>query len=57
MKKQNEAKLFAFKLSEKTEAKQADTQWKVRDGVATAGCTGWMLRGYDSWGREQGVIC
>lgn len=35
-----EAQLFAFKLAEK-QAQQAKpaTEWKVRDGVAVAGCT------------------
>ena len=38
---QNQTKLFAFKLAEKQEQKQAApaTAWKVRDGVAVAGCT------------------
>ena len=57
MNKQNEKKLFAFKVSDKTQVTKNDTQWKTRDGVSTAGCTGWHLRGYDRWGREQGMIC
>lgn len=42
MQKQNQGKSFAFKLAEKQEQTQAHTaeQWKVRDGVALAGCTG-----------------
>jgi hypothetical protein len=38
---QNQTKLFAFKLAEKQVQKQAApaTAWKVRDGVAVAGCT------------------
>ncbi|KAB8066865.1 MULTISPECIES: hypothetical protein [Janthinobacterium] len=38
---QNQPKLFAFKLAEKQEQKPAvpATAWKVRDGVAVAGCT------------------
>lgn len=42
---QNQAKLFAFKLAEKQESPQAATPpqasvaWKVRDGVAVAGCS------------------
>lgn len=55
--KQKETKLFAFKLSEKNQATKAEKQWKIRDGVSTASCTGWMLRGYDRYGREQGIIC
>lgn len=57
MNKKNETKLFAFKLSAKSQSIKTQDQWKVRDGVSTAGCTGWELRGYDRWGREQGVIC
>ncbi|MDO8033223.1 hypothetical protein O3297_07340 [Janthinobacterium sp. SUN128] len=38
---QNQTKLFAFKLAEKQVQKQEapGTAWKVRDGVAVAGCT------------------
>ncbi|GAA4352799.1 hypothetical protein [Kangiella taiwanensis] len=57
MNKKNETKLFAFKISAKSQSIKTQEQWKVRDGVSTAGCTGWELRGYDRWGREQGVIC
>ncbi|ACV26983.1 hypothetical protein [Kangiella koreensis] len=57
MKKQNETKLFAFKMSEKTHATKAENQWKARDGVSTAGCTGWWARGYDRWGNENGIFC
>ncbi|MBW3509498.1 MULTISPECIES: hypothetical protein [Janthinobacterium] len=41
MQKQNHSKLFAFKLAEKQVQKQVApaTVWKVRDGVAVAGCT------------------
>lgn len=41
MQKQNQIKLFAFKLAEKKEQeKPARAEpWKVRDGVAVAGCT------------------
>lgn len=39
-----ETKLFAFKLAENQVAKQAQAkpaaEWKVRDGVAVAGCSG-----------------
>ena len=38
---QNQTKLFAFKLAEKQAQKPAAAAiaWKVRDGVAVAGCT------------------
>lgn len=38
---QNPSRLFAFKLAEKQAQKQTapSTAWKVRDGVAVAGCT------------------
>ncbi|MBE3024800.1 hypothetical protein GQ37_005485 [Janthinobacterium sp. BJB1] len=41
MQKQNQPKLFAFKLAEKQVEKPAApaSAWKVRDGVAVAGCT------------------
>jgi len=57
MKKQNETKLFAFKLSEKAQTTKAEKQWKSRDGVATAGCTGPWAQGYDRWGNENGIFC
>jgi hypothetical protein len=53
MQKQNQSKLFAFKLAEKQEQTQATQQWKVRDGVAVAGCTGPLPDEYDNW-REWG---
>ena len=41
MKDQKESKLFAFKLAEKqgAQAKPA-AEFKIRDGVAVAGCSG-----------------
>lgn len=38
---QNQIKLFAFKLAEKKEQNEIKSEqpWKVRDGVAVAGCT------------------
>ncbi|MEG0884910.1 hypothetical protein D3C81_435930 [compost metagenome] len=41
MQKQNQTKLFAFKLAEKKEQEKPvqPAPWKVRDGVAVAGCT------------------
>jgi hypothetical protein len=44
MKKQNPSKLFAFKLAEKKAKEVKPAQWKARDGVATAGCSGWLSR-------------
>jgi hypothetical protein len=38
---QKKAKLFAFNLAVKQEEKaKPEAQWKVREGVAVAGCTG-----------------
>ena len=41
MQKQNQSTLFAFKLAEKKEQEKPalPAPWKVRDGVAVAGCT------------------
>lgn len=41
MQKQNQTKLFAFKLAQKKDEKKPalPAPWKVRDGVAVAGCT------------------
>lgn len=36
---QKESKLFAFKLAEKQAPTNPVAEWKVRDGVAVAGCT------------------
>lgn len=64
MQNQNQAKLFAFKLAEKRDAQtQPSQQWKVREGVATAGCS-WvdvdagLLRASDRYvGNDAGVYC
>ena len=58
MEKQENTKLFAFKLAEKKakEAKPAP-QWKLRDGVASAGCSGEDQREDGYWGRDLGVWC
>ncbi|GJI95981.1 hypothetical protein RugamoR57_26990 [Duganella caerulea] len=59
---QKEAKLFAFKLAAKQENKPAE-QWKVRDGVAVAGCTGPVdfdnYREYDAiyHRNDKGLYC
>ncbi len=41
MQKQNPTKLFAFKLAQKKDEEKPalPAPWKVRDGVAVAGCT------------------
>ena len=58
MKKQSENKLFAFKLSEKTQVKKEDSQWKARSGVSTAGCSGIFTRADHYYrGKDQGVYC
>ncbi|WP_166871643.1 hypothetical protein [Massilia mucilaginosa] len=58
MEKQENTKLFAFKLAEKKakETKPAP-QWKLRDGVASAGCSGEDQRADGYWGRDLGVWC
>ena len=59
---QKEAKLFAFKLAAKQENKPAE-QWKVRDGVAVAGCTGPVdfdnYRDYNEFTHrgDKGIYC
>ncbi|WP_174999353.1 hypothetical protein [Rugamonas aquatica] len=57
MKKQNETKLFAFKLAEKKAVAKADPQWKAREGVALAGCTGPDARAGRNGGRDNGIWC
>jgi hypothetical protein len=58
MNKQKETKLFAFKLANKAQEVKPATQWKTRDGVATAGCSGPDARGDHRWyGRDQGIWC
>ena len=58
MKKHNETKLFAFKLSEKVQNTTTETQWKARDGVSTAGCTGMWQRGPGTrHGEDTGMYC
>jgi hypothetical protein len=60
-----ETTLFAFKIAEKQsqEAKSL-TQFKVRDGVAIAGCSGPLPNDYDNyreytgtWQGDKGVYC
>ncbi|ELX08332.1 hypothetical protein Jab_2c03780 [Janthinobacterium sp. HH01] len=57
MKKQNETKLFAFKLAEKKAVVKADPQWKAREGVALAGCSGPDARAGRNGGRDNGIWC
>jgi len=58
MKNNNETKLFAFKVAEKKDSAKSDAQWKVRNGVATAGCTGSDTRATGRNGaRDQGMWC
>jgi len=63
MKDQKESKLFAFKLAEKqvAQAKPA-AEFKVRDGVAVAGCSGPnKLENYryasTSGANDAGIYC
>jgi len=63
MESQKEPKLFAFKLADKQAAdNKPATQWKVREGVAIAGCCDFHndgnLREDDPWfGRDAGIYC
>jgi hypothetical protein len=62
MEKQENTKLFAFKLAQTLADKQAKAakaapQWKLRDGVASAGCSGEDQRADGYWGRDLGVWC
>jgi hypothetical protein len=62
MKKQNAPKLFAFKLAEKKAEEVKAPQWKARDGVATAGCSGFYTRADkwvngNTWVSDQGYYC
>lgn len=60
MQNSTSTKSFAFKLADRPDQKQAQPaqQWKVRDGVSVAGCTGPDPRGSDYWrGEDAGIIC
>lgn len=57
MNKKNETKLFAFKLAKKNQETKTETQWKVREGVATAGCTFPSERYSTTRSRDGGVYC
>lgn len=53
-----EVKSFAFKLAEKKEQSKAQAQWKVRNGVATAGCTFPSERDRSRFGgNDNGLYC
>lgn len=60
---QKQTKLFAFQLAKKQEAAQPQrTAWKVRDGVAVAGCSGPDVydnfRAPGTWGAaDAGIYC
>lgn len=56
--KQNQPKLFAFKLAEKAnETKKETTKWQARDGVATAGCSAPDYRADGRFSRDTGMWC
>ncbi|MBJ7313427.1 hypothetical protein H7U20_24965 [Rugamonas sp. CCM 8940] len=59
MNNQKQAKLFAFKLAAKKEQEvKAAPQWKLRDGVALAGCTGPDARANRvGGGNDRGIWC
>ncbi|NVE00282.1 hypothetical protein [Massilia sp. BJB1822] len=56
-----EVKSFAFKLAEKKQETKSEAQWKVRDGVSVAGCSGQMDPRYIQAGnakiRDEGWYC
>ena len=63
MQNQQQTRLFAFQLAEKQEKQTApQTAWKVRDGVAVAGCSGPDVydnfRAPSTWGgADAGIYC
>lgn len=59
MKNQQATKLFAFKLAEKKAVvAKPETQWKARDAVAVAGCTGPDARSNSRNGSsDAGIWC
>ena len=58
-------KAFAFKVAQKVERKTEtkNEQWKAREGVAVAGCSGAHTFPYvdfmvvDRYGRDQNAFC
>ncbi|MEW6372112.1 MAG: hypothetical protein AB1584_14345 [Pseudomonadota bacterium] len=64
MQNQKQTKLFAFQLAaQRDQQTQPAQQWKVRDGVAVAGCTyidndPLMQRYTSEWGdMDAGIYC
>ena len=59
MKNQQASKLFAFKLAEKkAQVAKPETQWKARDTVAIAGCSGPDARSNSPrGGSDNGIWC
>lgn len=59
MKQENGSKLFAFKLADKHQQQvKTEQKWQVRDGVATAGCTGPDVRATsNTLGLDKGIYC
>lgn len=64
MQNQQQSKLFAFKLVEKRQEEQSQPaqQWKAREGVSVAGCSGPVdyenYRDYSSTrGIDAGIYC
>lgn len=57
MKNQTSTKLFAFKLAEKKTQEAKPQQWKARDGVSIAGCSGIDGRGPKNNRADSGIWC
>ena len=63
MQNQEPKKLFAFQLAQKQNQAQPAQQWKVREGVAVAGCTDVpskhndMYRMSTNWSEDGGIYC
>jgi hypothetical protein len=59
MQNQQQVKLFAFKLAEKQDQQpKPQQQWKVREGVSVAGCTGEDARWSSNLGvADAGIYC
>jgi hypothetical protein len=57
MKNQQNTKLFAFQLAKKEQTAKPAAKWQVREGVATAGCTGPDARASGPRGYDNGIWC
>jgi len=63
MQNQQQSTLFAFKLAEKQQQDATPAQqWKVREGVAVAGCTDvnpdrGLYRASTTWSVDGGIYC